>query len=299
MRTLCIDVGGSFLKHTVIEEDQKIKKVDKIPTPRDTLEHFLQAIKQIYEKYEDISGIAISTPGVVDTTRGFMYTGGSLDYIRDIPMAEEISELCDGLPVYIENDAKAAATAELYAGVLQDKKSGVVLTIGTAIGGTVIVNRKVLRGANLFAGEVSYAIYQDDGVRDNSWNVWKNMWGCRGIPKRIVKEYGDPGLRCEEILARMRKGDKKAICAVRNTARDMALLIHNLQCVYDPDIVALGGGISEQKEYVALIREEEKKINQIFDGVVPMPNIESCKYYNDANLLGAYYAFWNHKEMEQ
>lgn len=295
MKVLCIDIGGTFLKHTVIDERQKIGDVGKAPTPRDGLENFLSAIQGIYKQYQEISGIAISAPGIIDTERGFMITGGSIEYIQDIPMAERISELCDQLPVYIENDAKAAATAELYSGVLKNVKNGVVLTFGTAIGGTVIVNRKVLRGSNLFAGEVSYAIYHDDGTRDGEkWNIETNMWGCRGIPAQIVRNYGNEELRCEDILERLACGDDKADASVRIAARDVARLAHNLQCVFDPDIIAVGGGVSVQKDYIRLLREESEKLNAVFHGVVPNPRIEPCKYFNDANLLGAYYAFQNH-----
>lgn len=299
MRVLCIDVGGTFLKHTVIDERQEIGEVERVPTPRDRLENFLDVIYEIYKQYQKISGIAISAPGIIDTERGFMITGGAIEYIQDIPMAGKISELCDHLPVYIENDAKAAATAELYSGVLKNVKNGVVLTLGTAIGGTIIVNRKVLRGSNLFAGEVSYAIYQDDGTRDDSWDIENNMWGCRGIPAQIVRNYGEEGLRCEDILERLAKGDQKADTAVRIAARDVARLAQNLQCVCDPDIIAIGGGVSVQEEYIRLVREESEKLNAVFHGVVPNPQIEPCKYFNDANLLGAYHAFSNHMEEVQ
>lgn len=142
MGILCIDAGGSFLKHTVLDEDLDVTEVSSVATPRDNLDSFLHVIRSVYEMYQGISGIAISIPGIIDVDRGFMYTGGSLDYIRDIPMKERISELCDGLPVSIENDAKAAATAELYAGVLKEAKNGIILTLGTAVGGTVIVDKK-------------------------------------------------------------------------------------------------------------------------------------------------------------
>lgn len=291
MRILCIDIGGSFMKHTVIDESLQIKEVARISTPRDGLKSFYETIRKIYESYLEIDGIAISTPGVVDVKRGFMYTGGSLDYIRDIDMSSELSMLCDGLPVSIENDAKAAATAELYAGVLKNVKNGVVLTLGTAIGGTIIVDRKILRGKHLFAGEISYAVYHDDGVRDSSWSLQNNMWGFRGVPFQIVKTYGEEGLSCEEILSRFAKGDEKAESAVRTAAKDAALLAHNLQCWFDPDIIAFGGGISAQPEYIRLIKEEAQKINALFHGVVSMPHIEPCRYFNNANLLGAYYAY--------
>lgn len=291
MGILCIDIGGSFLKHTMIDDCLKIEKVGRVVTPRDTLSNFLKVIRRIYDMYQDVSGIAISSPGVIDTEHGRMFTGGSLDYIRDINMTEKLSELCDSLPVSIENDAKAAATVELQSGALADSRNGVVLTIGTAVGGTIIIDRKIVRGRNLFAGEMSYAIYHDDGTRDDNWDIQNNMWGCRGVPSQIVREYGDQSLSCEEILERLSRGEKAADLAVRTAARDIAVLVHNLQTVCDPDVIAFGGGISVNRDYIRLVREEVAQINRMFGGVVPMPNVQPCRYFNNANLLGAYYAF--------
>ena len=87
------------------------------------------------------------------------------------------------------------------------------------------------------------------------------MWGYRGVPSQIIREYGTEGIECEEILKRLTKGEKKAEHAVRAAARDLALLVHNLQAVCDPDIVAIGGGISVNKDYIRLVREEEAWIN--------------------------------------
>lgn len=291
MGILCIDVGGTFLKYTVLDQSLRVENVERTATPRESLADFLDAVKHIYETHRDVTGIAISSPGVIDTESGRMYTGGSLDYIRDLDMAELLSGLCGGVPVSIENDAKAAAFAELKSGALEKVENGIVLTIGTAIGGTVIVNREILRGKNLFAGEFSYAIYQDDGTRGESWNLEKNMWGFRGVPDQIIREYGEENIRCEEIFRRMTTGEKKAESAVRTAARDLALLIHNLQTVFDSEVIAIGGGISVNQDYIRMVREEERKINEMFGGVVPMPDIQPCRYYNNANLLGAYYAF--------
>ena len=92
MGILCIDVGGSFLKHTVLDDELDIKKVSSAVTPRNDLNSFLREIRKIYDRYQGISGIAVSIPGIIDTERGFMYTGGSLDYIRDIPISEPMGD---------------------------------------------------------------------------------------------------------------------------------------------------------------------------------------------------------------
>ena len=291
MKILCIDIGGSYLKHTVVEDDKIIFDVQRTPTPRDSLDSFLKVMEAIFRSYHDLEGIAISTPGIVDVEKGYMYTGGSLDYIRNVEMKDILSKICDNLPVNIENDGKAAATAELKAGVLQDVEDAVIMTLGTAIGGTVVIRRKILRGKDLFAGEFSYAIYRDTGKRGKDFDLMESNMGYRGTPSQIVRLYGEEGLTCEDILMRFQKGDQRAGWAMRKAASEAALLIHNLQCILDTEVFAIGGGISERTEYIDMIREESKKINDIYEGVVPLPKIVSCRFHNDANLLGAYYAF--------
>lgn len=291
MKILCIDIGGSYLKHTIVENDNLNFDVKRTPTPRDSLDSFFKAIEGIYQSYNDVGGIAIATPGIVDADKGYMYTGGSLDYICNIDMKGQLSRLCGNLPVNIENDGKAAAAAELKAGVLKDVKDAVIITLGTAVGGTVIIKRKVLRGKNLFAGEFSYSIYQDSGKRGREFNKIECNMGFRGTPERIVRLYGDESLSCEDIIYKYHQGDKKAEEAMRKAAAEVALLIHNLQCFIDTEIFAIGGGISERPEYINMICEESRKVNDIYEGVVPLPKIASCRFHNDANLLGAYYAF--------
>ena len=285
MRLLCIDVGGTFLKYAVVESGCIVVDAAKTPTPRDCLASFIDAIVDIYCKMSrmtNFDGIALSMPGIIETDTGFMRTGGSLSFIENLPFAEILSKRCDGIPVNIENDAKAAATAELESGVLKDYDNAIILTIGTAIGGTVIVNRQIIRGKNLFAGEVSYMVYQN--------TMPKQMWGSRGIPRKMVEYYGDESILSEEVLRRMELGDRQAEMAVRKTATELALLIYNLQCVFDPQIIAIGGGISAQQGFIRLVREEHCKLISDIHLKFPPTMIEPCKYLNDANLLGAYYA---------
>ena len=121
----------------------------------------------------------------------------------------------------------------------------------------------------------------------------ENMWGFRCVPSQIVRGYGKEEMQCEDIFQRLAEGDLKAEQAVRAAARDAALFSHNIQCMFDPDKIAFGGGISAEPVYIQMIREEAGKINQLFHGVVPMPRIEACRFFNNANLIGAYFAFQN------
>lgn len=298
MRILCIDIGGTFIKTSVLDGTDEIVSVKRIKTPENNLKDLLDIIENLYREQTGIDGIAISAPGIIDVSRGYMFTGGTLEYIRNFPMRDAVKARCDGIFVTLENDAKAAAVAELFSGTLRGVKNAVVLTLGTAIGGTVIVDGKILRGTNLFAGEMSYAIFRDAPQKWGNGSADMRMWGFHAVPSQICREYGEKGISSEEIIKRMENGEVNAERAVRKVARELAVLIHNIQCYFDPEVIAIGGGVSVQKNYIKMVQEEVQKLNAILN-VVPLPEIRTCKYYNNANLIGAYYCFINHYEQRK
>ena len=305
---LCIDGGGTYIKHAVIDENEQFLARGRTPTLMKTAEGVVDVIEQIYRTYEDISGIAMSFPGLIDVETGYMHTGGSLQFLDNTDLANMVSDRCDGVPVTLENDAKAAASAELYSGALRNSQNGMVITIGTALGGTLIIERKIVRGSNLFAGEISYMYYSDEHMFDQppankffSEACKKTFWALRCGPTRICDEYN---LRSgehidvresEQIFKRAASGDELAIRAITAAAKDFAMLLTNLQCMFDPEIIAVGGGISEQPMFFSTVQNE---LDVFFERCLPgLPKVTlvPCRYRVDANLLGAYYF---HKERE-
>ncbi|MFQ9450959.1 MAG: ROK family protein [Coprococcus sp.] len=126
---LVIDVGGTFIKHCVMDRDAEIMEKNKVPTPgrfgngldniQQGLDAFLDVIQGIYDDYKikyDIQGIAISLPGQVDVDNGICYAGGALPYLDKAHVGELVSERCDGLKVALENDGKCASIVGDMAG---------------------------------------------------------------------------------------------------------------------------------------------------------------------------------------
>ena len=107
---LVFDFGGTFIKYALMQEDAKIIEKNKFPARRyeHTLETFLKEIQKVYALYRtSISGIAISSPGLVDTTSGMIYIGGALgQFLADVNIIEAVQQVCDHLPVSVENDGK-------------------------------------------------------------------------------------------------------------------------------------------------------------------------------------------------
>lgn len=150
-----LDVGGSAIKYCTMC-GLGLEGKGKVPTPdgeNHDPEPFLEAIEGILARIGDVEGLALSMPGEIDARRKYIRTGGALLYNYDVDVTEWEKRF--RLPVEIENDARCSAIAEFSRGNLQGVNCGVVLAFGTGIGGGVVIDGKVLRGAHLFAGEAS------------------------------------------------------------------------------------------------------------------------------------------------
>jgi len=293
MKCLVYDVGGTFIKYAMIDQQENILEHGRVPTPMEGIEVFLDTIYEIYQKFsEEVAGIAMSMPGILDAERGYMYTGGSLSYIRDVNMQDLIREKCKNLPVSIENDAKSAALAEVTSGSLADCNDAMVVICGTGIGGGVIHEKRILRGSHFFAGEFSFINRGCQGENTDS-----AMWGKAGGVRRLYRIYADitgealDRIDGEMLFGRANYGDRAAIEAIHRYCRVLAVQLLNLQCMIDPEKIAIGGGISVQPLFIRILREEVMDMHRTYPPGMPLPEIVSCRYFNDANMLGAYYAF--------
>lgn len=316
MKCLTIDVGGTYIKYGLVENGI-ISCKGKKPTPavplkwgedvdeklailfRKKYREYFDTLREIFLELGDgIDGIAMSVPGILDSRTGYVYSGGALCYISEINFADEVSRLCNGVPVTIENDAKAAAMAELSSGVLKGIKDASVVLFGTAIGGCTICNGEIIRGSNQFSGEFS-------SIKLRSSSGTKETWGNFGVHTMYDEYAAQKGIEKgavtgEMLFEKAEAGDKKACEIVRNYCRLMCEPICNLQVVTDPQVIAIGGGISSQRLFIDMLREEvERSCKEIKSPNYPTPTLVACKYRNDANLIGAYLHFIDIMQAEE
>lgn len=297
MKYLAIDIGGTFAKYAIMDEECNFYEKGRTPTRKDSLEDFIDMIKEIFEQFKDqISGIGISTAGMVDSENGFMFNGGSLTCITNINLVEILEKRCQ-VPVTVENDAKCAALAEIWKGSLSDCKNAIAVICGTAVGGAVIVDRKVLRGKNFMAGEFSYILTNNDLCMDPEHTLAR----VNGVPALISlvakkKDIPEDELDGEKIFSMVNCGDQEALECIRIFARNLAVQISNYQFIMDPDRIAIGGGISVQPLFLQIIKEELRKLSNVFPYEVPMPEVTTCRFFNDSNLVGALYVHLKSKE---
>ncbi len=299
MNYLAFDIGGTFTKYAIITEDCEIIEKNKRPTTMETLDIFINSIAEIYENMKtqyEIEGIAMSMPGLIDSKNGFMYTGGFVRCINNLNIVEILESRCH-IPVTVENDAKCAALAELWNGALKDYKNAVVMVCGTGVGGAVIHNREVLYGDHFIAGEFSYTV-TDFNSEYISQNCLAENTGIASLMSYVSEETGIPtdeldGIR---VFSMANKGNKKAAAGIRKYCRHLAVQIHNCRCMFDPECFAIGGGISVEPLFLQIIKEELSEMYKIFPWKVSPPHVVVCRFFNDANLLGAVYVHMKSKE---
>lgn len=285
---LVLDVGGSAIKYAIMDEEKNIYERGKEPTPLDCLDSFVEAIGSIYDRYSDVSGIAMSMPGMINPEIGYCFTGGALEYNHDLNMADILTQRC-GVKVTIGNDAKCAANAELGFGSLQDIQDGAVVILGTAIGGALIKDHKVLSGRRFGAGEFSNMItdYHNPYKGEASWYA-RN--GINGLLARIQEALNtDEKYTGEEIFEMANNGNEAVLKGLNQFCLEVAIQIYNVNQIFDCEKVAIGGGISAQPLLLELIKKNFEEVYNSCYASTLAPEIVVCEYRNDANLIGALY----------
>ena len=290
MNKLVFDVGASAIKYALMDDLANIYEKGSVPTPKDTLEHFLTEIKNIYMMFKGrIDGIAISIPGTIDAKTGQIYAPGGLAYNENVNLIDEMRSFTQ-LPIAIENDGKSAALAELWKGNLQGCEDGVVLVLGSGIGGGIIKDGKLWKGKHLFAGEFSYIMGDKaDGFTD----VWAMKASTTALIMNVAKKKSMDmqALDGYKIFQMIQDKDEAACEALDEVCDSIAKGIFNLQCILDPEKILIGGGISKQPILLEKIQERLDALYTRLPFDVPHASVSTCRFYNDSNLIGALYNF--------
>ena len=287
MNVVVIDIGGTAIKYANMSDDMKMLSKGKVPTPQGNRNELIDAITKIYNEYPEAEGIAISMPGIIDTKNGYCVMGGALRYNDDFYLRHALYEKCP-VKITMENDAKCAALAEATVGSLKDVNDGFVLIFGTMIGGGYIKDHKVHRGLHFSAGEVSYITTDRDGSPTFE-GVWGNRCGTPQLCQMYAKEKNLPEDEVDGVVVfnAVNSGDEIAKICLNRFTREIAVQIFNLQTIIDPQRFAIGGGISAQPVFIDAIRENLKNLYAVCPYYVPQAEIVTCKFQNDANLIGA------------
>ena len=286
MAILAFDIGGTAVKYGLFKDD-KLQEISSFLTPIswEEMEEKCLTVKDKYNN-ENLEGVAISSPGSVDVEAGVVHGISAVPYIHHFPIVEAFED-CFRLPVSIENDANCAALAEVDFGVAKQCQDVLFFVIGSGLGGAVVINRKLHKGRNLFGGEFGYMM-MEDGTTLSS----------RVSPVHVAKRFSkaqDLGtdLSGKELFELANQGDSKAHLAVEGLLDSLALAIFNTCLVLNPDMVVIGGGISQRKNLASDIQKRVEQLKQRTKATDMDVKIAACHYFNDANLIGAVAHFLN------
>ena len=301
MKVMVFDVGGTEIKYSVMDEQLNRTDTGSTPTPADSQEHFLNTLREIYLPHKDeVDGIALSLPGFIDAERGVVKGGGapSLAYNVGTPVGPRLAEAC-GCRVWIENDGKAAAIAELERGVLKGCRNAAVFIIGTGVGGGIIANGQLVRGVHFTAGEYSFV-----NTNAEAWDAPDQNMACQCSTSNLLKWYRarkalpeDAPLDGRSFFAAANAGEPEALEVLRRFCHAVAVQIYNLTVLLDVEKVAIGGGISKQPLLLESLRSAydglyASRAGQAYMEGLPRCQIVPCAFSSEANQVGVAAAYF-------
>jgi predicted NBD/HSP70 family sugar kinase len=289
MKYLVLDIGGSAIKYSIMNEKAEFYEKGQVSTPLDSIDSFIDTIGKIFERYKDgIEGIALSMPGCIDSDRGYAHTGGFLLYNYDKDIVSLLGERCP-VPITVENDGKCAALAEAWIGSLADCSDGIVVVLGSGVGGGIIKGKKLHKGRHFVAGEFSY-IFTNNASNEGLYSqVWAGQAGSNGllIPVSKVKQIPLEELDGHKVFKLANDGDEEVLRILDDYCYNIVVQLFNLQYIYDPEKIAIGGGISSQDILFKYIQSNIEKHAKILPYNMIIPEVVPCKFRNDSNMIGA------------
>lgn len=287
-----MDIGGTFIKYADMDVDGKILSQDKIKTPLTSFDEFWSVMDRLIKKEHE--GIAVSFPGPVDAQRGIVIEGGSLRYMKQFAFVEEMQKRY-GIPCSLENDARCAALAEVWQGNLKDIAIGMVVVFGTGIGSSLTINGEVFKGAHNFSGEISCLITKD--IDTLGWGA--SFHHDAGVPFLLKKVKNAKQLKEDidgkALFTMLENQDENAWRIFKEYCGELAKQFYNMQCMFDPQRICIGGGISLQPLFISELKKAMDEFWARIPVNVPKPEIMPCKFHNDSNLLGSLYNFLHKK----
>ncbi len=287
---MAFDLGGTNLKYAVIDSEANILKKDKLPTPKNNIEEFIELVGKITDEYKEkysFKGIAMSCPGAVNNETGFIGGISAVSYIHG-PNIRDLVEERTHLPVFMENDANCAALAEVWKGVAKDCKDVLFVVCGTGIGGAVIKDRKLHVGKNLHGGEFGFMIMDKD-FEKGKYRSWSETGSTYALVKSVAKLKGisHTELDGEKIFGMAEENDPDCLSAIDQWFMYLAMGVFNLQYIFDPEMIVIGGAVSARESIVEEINLRLKRLVDDFGYAKIFPQIQRCQFSNDANLIGA------------
>ena len=310
MYRIGVDLGGTNIAVGVIDENYKIIGRGKVKTraPRPAEEIF-DSIKEAADlaiadagvSYDDVVSVGIGTPGSVNKDTGAIEFSNNLKF-HNVPAKAMLEERLKK-PVYLENDANAAALGEAVAGSGHGVKNFVAVTLGTGVGSGIIIDGKIYRGSNFCGGEMGHMVINVDGIPCNCGRkgCWEKYASATALVSQAVEAMqGDKASllwqTCDgdlnkvdgkSIFDAVDLGDETAKAVVNRYLYYVSIGIANVVNALQPETVCVGGGISGQGEKILQPIRDMVKAERYSVYAENQANIVPALLGNDAGIIGA------------
>ncbi len=283
-----IDIGGTAIKYGVISGEGKVLRRALMDTEAHKggsaiLGKVVDIAGRLCQE-EDICGICISTAGVVDIDLGKITYAAPLIPGYAGTEYKKTLEARFRIPCEVENDVNCAGLAEYYSGAARGSRIALMLTVGTGIGGSIIIDGQVFRGSSGSACEVGYMAMRGSD--------FQTLGAASILTRKVASWKGEARERWDgrHIFAAAKEGDGLCIRAIDEMADVLGQGIANICYVLNPEAVVLGGGIMAQQDFLRG-RIEAAVAKYLIPGVASSMRLAFAEHGNDAGMLGAYYHF--------
>lgn len=290
-----IDLGGTAIKLGRFAQEgtclqSLIVATPQPATPTEVVEVMVQAVAQLTLKQAKIAAIGVGTPGPTDAAGRIAKVAINLANWQDVLLADRL-EAKTGYPTIIANDANCAGLGESWLGAGRRFRNLILLTLGTGVGGAIILDGKLFTGHQGAAGELGLITLYPDGPMCNSGNrgSLEQYLSVQAIRRRTGKEP-------DELCVLAREGDKSALEFWENYGRDLGVGLASLIYILTPEAIVIGGGISASSKFFlprALVEIEQRVLPSSRNDLQVIP----AELGNQAGIVGAAKLAWQMVEV--
>ncbi|KRK71317.1 sugar kinase and transcription regulator [Latilactobacillus sakei subsp. sakei DSM 20017 = JCM 1157] len=286
-----IDIGGTTIKVGLVNQEGQIVRKEAFETPQDqtTLIAKLVQIIQDFQQTTPIAGVGVSVPGVVQAD-GFLTTAGAVKCLTGVDLKGLLTEKLN-LPVAVENDANAAAIAEQWLGAAKGVTNYLSLVLGTGVGGALVINNQIYRGAHARSGEFGWMLVEDDEIDVEMGSL--NFRGATviGLLRRYNQFSADQLTDARIIFERAAQHEVLAQNVLTSYYHSLAKGIINLMVAFDPEKVIIGGGISANETFMTQLNAEIQNVQSVHNSIkdLALPTVVAADLKNEAGIIGAVY----------
>lgn len=306
VNTVGVDIGGTKIAAAVVTSSGQVLTRARRETPSQNEAAIRRSVAEIVRTLagsHEIAAVGISAAGFVDRQRRKVVFAPNLAW-RDEPLADRVAEET-ALPTLVENDANAAAWGEFRYGAARDANDTVMVTIGTGIGGGIVINGKLMRGGYGMAAEIGHMRVERGGLlcgcgNRGCWEQYGSGTALTRLGRELVASaaptatrltelsHGDPELlQGQHITQAAQEGDPASVELLRAFGLAFGEALSSLAALLDPELIVIGGGVCEAGDLLLGPVREGFADHLIAKGHRPLAPITVASLGNDAGMIGA------------